>query len=188
MGTKSGWHYDLAHNIIVQITGEKHIRLVCPADSQYMHSFIDARHKSQVDPWHPERFPDYRHATVYEGILRAGDVLVLPVLWWHYVTSLSPSISVNCWVDPSTTREFTDQPFPWIRRFKFWVHGWYEFWKAVLGFPRPTRLFSAPSEGVSEGLSWHNWLRSWVRLPPYMDDVTKVLKEKHAQIPTPSSS
>lgn len=177
-GTKSGWHYDLADNIIIQITGEKHIRLVSPADSKYMHPYIDVRHKSQVDPWHPERFPDYAHATVLEGTLQPGDVLVLPVLWWHYVTSLSPSISINCWVDQSSAREFTDQPFTATQRLKFWVHSWYEFWKAFFGFPRPTRMFSAASEGVSAGLSWHNWFRSWLRIPPIEDDVKKALSKK----------
>jgi hypothetical protein len=174
-GTKSGWHYDLAHNILIQVTGEKHIRIAHPNQSPYMHPYIDARHKSQVDPWHPERYRDYCKATVMEGTLQPGDVLVLPVLWWHYITSLSPSISINCWVDQSSAVDNWQQKFTAVQRFKFWVHSWYEFWKAFWGFPRYTRLFSAASDGVAEGLSWHNWFRSWLRIPPIKTDIQRAL-------------
>lgn len=35
---------------------------------------------------------------VYEVILTAGDVLVVPANWWHYVENLELSLTVNTWI------------------------------------------------------------------------------------------
>ncbi|KAF1845163.1 jumonji domain-containing 5 [Cucurbitaria berberidis CBS 394.84] len=42
-------------------------------------------------------FPDFRHARYVEGVLGPGECLYLPVGWWHYVRSLTPSFSVSFW-------------------------------------------------------------------------------------------
>ncbi|CAO2655644.1 Nn.00g044470.m01.CDS01 [Neocucurbitaria sp. VM-36] len=42
-------------------------------------------------------FPSFRYAQYVEGILGPGDCLYLPVGWWHYVRSLTPSFSVSFW-------------------------------------------------------------------------------------------
>jgi cupin-like protein len=44
-------------------------------------------------------FPEFAKAAYVEGILGPGDCLYLPKGWWHYVRSLSPSISVSFWWD-----------------------------------------------------------------------------------------
>jgi lysine-specific demethylase 8 len=44
-----------------------------------------------------ERFPEFRDAEYVEGVLGPGDLLYIPVGWWHYVTSLTPSFSVSFW-------------------------------------------------------------------------------------------
>jgi hypothetical protein len=46
-----------------------------------------------------ERWPDFNKAEFEEGILGPGDCLYIPKGWWHYVRSLSPSISVSFWWD-----------------------------------------------------------------------------------------
>lgn len=43
------------------------------------------------------RFPLFASATYTETILRPGDTLFIPRKCWHYVRSLSTSISVNFW-------------------------------------------------------------------------------------------
>jgi lysine-specific demethylase 8 len=44
-----------------------------------------------------EMFPGFRDQPYVEGILEAGECLYLPVGWWHFVKSLSPSFSVSFW-------------------------------------------------------------------------------------------
>ncbi|KAF1833681.1 Clavaminate synthase-like protein [Decorospora gaudefroyi] len=44
-----------------------------------------------------DRFPLFKDAKYVEGILGPGDCLYLPVGWWHYIKSLTPSFSVSFW-------------------------------------------------------------------------------------------
>ncbi|KAF2020829.1 hypothetical protein BU24DRAFT_416502, partial [Aaosphaeria arxii CBS 175.79] len=43
------------------------------------------------------RFPKFRDAAYVETVLGPGDCLYIPVGWWHYVRSLTPSFSVSFW-------------------------------------------------------------------------------------------
>jgi hypothetical protein len=43
------------------------------------------------------RFPLFQSATYTETILAPGDSLYLPIGWWHYIRSLTPSFSVSFW-------------------------------------------------------------------------------------------
>ncbi|KAH6881372.1 jumonji domain-containing 5 [Alternaria rosae] len=44
-----------------------------------------------------ENFPGFKDAQYIEGILAPGECLYLPVGWWHYIRSLTPSFSVSFW-------------------------------------------------------------------------------------------
>jgi hypothetical protein len=44
-----------------------------------------------------EEFPGFKDARYIEGILAPGECLYLPVGWWHYIRSLTPSFSVSFW-------------------------------------------------------------------------------------------
>lgn len=44
-----------------------------------------------------EEFPSFKDARYVEGILAPGECLYLPVGWWHYLRSLTPSFSVSFW-------------------------------------------------------------------------------------------
>ena len=43
------------------------------------------------------QFPNFKGATYVEAILAPGECLYLPVGWWHYISSLTPSFSVSFW-------------------------------------------------------------------------------------------
>jgi lysine-specific demethylase 8 len=43
------------------------------------------------------QFPEFKNAKYIEGILGPGECLYLPVGWWHYIRSLTPSFSVSFW-------------------------------------------------------------------------------------------
>lgn len=44
-----------------------------------------------------DRYPLFREAEYVEGVLGPGECLYIPVGWWHYVRSLTPSFSVSFW-------------------------------------------------------------------------------------------
>lgn len=151
-GTKSGFHYDLAPNVLIQVVGSKHVFMVAPSDSPYMYPFPDLRCKSQIDPFDLDRFPHFtRNAELWHATLEPGDMILMPPLWWHYVTGLTTSISMNIWFDEENIKSMYDQPFSRWQRVVFGVGAVWEFLKVVVGWPRVTRLFSPPSEGVVSG-------------------------------------
>ena len=98
--TVSGLHHDYLTNWYAQVFGEKQFILFSPdqVNSLYPKSGSLA-HWSAVDPVHPDldAFPRFAAARPVTVTVTAGEVLFLPSFWWHHVTSLSVSISVNQW-------------------------------------------------------------------------------------------
>jgi len=62
----------------------------------YERNHPSGRH-SAVDWSEPDldEFPAFRHATVNEIVLQAGDVLYLPTFWFHYIISLNTNYQCN---------------------------------------------------------------------------------------------
>lgn len=100
-GTLTGFHTDLADNLLYQAHGRKHVSLVPPACDAFMYpggkyDFMSV--PSAVDEARPAAFPLFERAREerMETELEPGQVLYIPFGWWHRVESLSGSISVNC--------------------------------------------------------------------------------------------
>ena len=91
-GTITRFHHDLTNNFMMQIVGRKHIKLIAPWETprlrNHRHCFtpIDGRDLSQ----HPE----LQDITVLDCTLEPGEILFLPVGWWHYVEALDVSITI----------------------------------------------------------------------------------------------
>jgi len=101
-GTVSDLHFDLAHNLFVQLAGEKRVTLARRRDSLFVGPrgpFASIPNGAAIDPEQPdyERFPLARWARFESFVLGPGDALVIPAGVWHHVRSLSESISVNFW-------------------------------------------------------------------------------------------
>ncbi|KAJ8386187.1 hypothetical protein AAFF_G00176110 [Aldrovandia affinis] len=100
-GTVSPLHHDPQNNFLAQVVGRKYIRLYSPGESDklYPHQSQLLHNTSQVDVGSPDvaRFPDFVKAPYQECILNPGEVLFIPVQYWHYVRSLDLSFSVSFW-------------------------------------------------------------------------------------------
>jgi len=94
-GTITPLHHDLMNIFMAQVQGRKQVKLVPPSelDLIYNHHAV----YSMVDCAQPDygRFPKFRDATVIDVELAPGEVLFLPVGWWHYVKALDTSITVS---------------------------------------------------------------------------------------------
>lgn len=94
-GTITPLHHDLMNIFMAQVQGRKRVILIPSSESDLVYN--DFAVYSPVDPVNPDyaRHPKFRAATVYDVELAPGEVLFLPVGWWHHVTSLDVSMTVS---------------------------------------------------------------------------------------------
>uniref|UniRef100_A0A803NC66 JmjC domain-containing protein n=1 Tax=Chenopodium quinoa TaxID=63459 RepID=A0A803NC66_CHEQI len=100
-GTVTPLHHDPHHNLLAQVVGKKYVRLYAASLSEelYPHSETMLRNSSQIDldDIDDNAFPKVRDLEFMDCILDEGDMLYIPPKWWHYVRSLTPSLSVSFW-------------------------------------------------------------------------------------------
>jgi hypothetical protein len=95
-------HYDIAHNFLAVVRGEKRLVLFDPSQTPRLYpNPVSSKvpHLSRVDLERPDRekFPLMQEATRWECLLHPGEMLFIPVLWWHQVYSIGLTMSVNFW-------------------------------------------------------------------------------------------
>lgn len=94
-GTITPLHHDLTNNFMAQVRGRKLVRLVAPYQLPGLYN--DRHCFSAVDLDKPDfdKFPLFREVSVLDVEIAPGDLLFLPVGWWHYVRSLETSITMT---------------------------------------------------------------------------------------------
>jgi hypothetical protein len=96
-GTMTPLHHDLTNNFLVQLVGRKRVKLVPAGDVGKLYN--DRHVFSQViDLEEPDilvRFPGLAGAHVYDVLLEPGEILFLPLAWWHQVKALDFSVSAT---------------------------------------------------------------------------------------------
>lgn len=90
-------HHDLTNNLFLQVVGRKRMLLVSPLDTPrlYNDQHVFSRIRDLTAPDVLRRFPLLEGLRVHRVDLLAGDVLFIPVGWWHQVLSLDFSVSIT---------------------------------------------------------------------------------------------
>lgn len=100
-GTVSPLHQDPKNNILAQVYGTKQLLLYSPEDTNFLYPHDEKMlsNTAQVDPLNPNesKFPNFKKAKMYKCLLEPGEMLFIPVKWWHHVTALEKSFSVSFW-------------------------------------------------------------------------------------------
>lgn len=115
-GQRSTIHNDTYHNFNAQLIGSKRFLMLAPDQHPLLYPtfFHPGLWASPIDPKQPdlERYPDFARARGVDCVLTAGDMLVIPRFWWHYVEALSFAVNVNRWVssEPGTEMYWHQQP------------------------------------------------------------------------------
>ena len=99
--TISPLHYDWGNNFLFQAYGRKKVILYEHDQSESLYPYrvgIDLHPDfSEIDIKNPDysRYPNFEKADPIVADLTAGDMLLIPSCCWHYIESLTPSISVS---------------------------------------------------------------------------------------------
>ncbi|CAJ0964053.1 unnamed protein product, partial [Mesorhabditis belari] len=102
-GTISSFHHDPRDNLFIQIVGSKFLRLAHPSDTNKLYPRDDIlKNTSQIDGENPDlnSYPLFSEAQTVDVIVNPGDAVLIPKSYWHFVKSLTPSMSVSAWFDP----------------------------------------------------------------------------------------
>ena len=94
-GTITPLHHDPVNLMLAQVLGRKRILLIPPRQTPFLYNHVGVF--SQVDPENPDfnKYPLYQNINPIELILKPGEVIFIPVGWWHHVRALDVSISVS---------------------------------------------------------------------------------------------
>ncbi|XP_018575930.1 hypoxia-inducible factor 1-alpha inhibitor [Anoplophora glabripennis] len=110
-GNVTPCHYDEQQNFFAQIQGYKRCILFAPDQFEclYPHPVHHPHDRqSMVDFDRPDftKYPKFKNVKGYETVVEPGDVLYIPIYWWHHVESLmrgGPTITVNFWYKAGPT-------------------------------------------------------------------------------------
>jgi len=94
-GSITPLHHDVMNILFAQVFGRKRFTLI---SSNQVHLLYNEKGVfSEVDVENPEldRYPMFKEVRSLQVVLEPGEVLFLPVGWWHHVRALDISISLS---------------------------------------------------------------------------------------------
>lgn len=110
-GSVTQAHYDVADNVIVQLWGQKRIRIWPPTAAIHLHVFPDAHARARKSQVHFDddddanntdlvascRYPHFSSLPppVLDCLLQPGDALSIPAFWFHHVENGSNGHGYN---------------------------------------------------------------------------------------------
>ncbi len=94
-GTNTPLHHDENMLWHTQLVGAKRWRLWSPLEWSRMYNHHAVFSPIDVHAPDLQRYPRFAQATALEVVVRPGEAIYLPPGWWHQVSALEPSISVN---------------------------------------------------------------------------------------------
>ncbi len=97
-GTFTSLHHDLTNNFVAQITGRKKVKLLPPSETGKLYNQLHV-FSAVPDLDDPnldiDRYSDLTRVRIYDLTLNPGEILFIPVGWWHQVRSLDFSVSIT---------------------------------------------------------------------------------------------
>ncbi len=80
---------------MAQVRGRKLVRLIAPYELPDLYNSRHCYSAVDLDNVDYGRFPQFRNVRVIDVTIGPGDLLFLPVGWWHYVHGLDISVTMT---------------------------------------------------------------------------------------------
>ncbi len=120
-GATTPAHFDVADNLLGQVRGTKKVLLWDP--DQYPLLYVNptgARYErnsnlGSLDTVDYASFPEFAKAKAFSCELSAGEMLFIPLGWFHYVRSANLTISINHFWHAPEMRSFLDAGYHFLR-------------------------------------------------------------------------
>ncbi len=94
-GTITPTHHDLTNNFMAQITGRKRVHLVDGLQVANLYNHLHVYSEVDLENVDYDRFPRMRNVDILCHDLAPGELLFIPVGWWHRVRALDFSTTVT---------------------------------------------------------------------------------------------
>jgi hypothetical protein len=96
-GTFTPLHFDLTNNLLAQVVGRKRLLIAPPSETSnlYNHVHVFSQVHDITDPAQLQRYPLAANARFFEVEIGPGDLLFIPVGWWHQVRASEFSITLT---------------------------------------------------------------------------------------------
>lgn len=97
-GTFTPLHHDLTNNLLAQIVGRKRVIMAAPNETPKLYNdlHVFSEVANLADPGLDlDEFPRLSQVRTLDVILEPGEMLFLPIGWWHQVEALDFSVSMT---------------------------------------------------------------------------------------------
>ncbi|MBW4643844.1 MAG: cupin-like domain-containing protein [Goleter apudmare HA4340-LM2] len=94
-GTITPLHHDALNLIMAHICGRKRWRLISPNYTPLLYNYIGVFSKVDLEKPDYEKYPLFKQVHVMETVLEPGEIIFIPVGWWHQVKALDISLSIS---------------------------------------------------------------------------------------------
>lgn len=88
-------YYMTANNFMAQVFGRKLVKLIPSCDLPHLYNDQHCYSPVDAEAIDFDRFPGFHNARVIDCEIGPGDLLFLPIGWWHYMKSLDVSMTVS---------------------------------------------------------------------------------------------
>lgn len=94
-GTITPLHHDTSNILLAQVAGRKLYRVIPASQWEYIYNSIGVFSDVNCEKPDLKCYPKFCKASVAEIVVEPGEVLFMPVGWWHFVRALDVSMTVS---------------------------------------------------------------------------------------------
>jgi len=94
-GTITPLHHDPVNLMMAHVYGRKRWKIISPQQTPMLYNYVGVFSKVDLENPDYNKYPLFRNVKIIDVVLEPGEVIFIPVGWWHHVQALDPSIAVS---------------------------------------------------------------------------------------------